>query len=182
MDIDKLIDSVIGREGGYSNHPADKGGPTNFGVTEQVARAFGYKGDMRTLPRATAAAIYKARYWTGPKFDLVAAICPAIGHEMFDTGINMGVAIPGRFLQRALNAFNEGETTYPDIGVDGNIGLMTLAALRGFMKRRGVAGGEVLRKALDCQQGDRYLDITEGRKANEAFTYGWFANRIGELA
>jgi lysozyme family protein len=27
-DIDQLIDDLITREGGYSNHPADRGGPT----------------------------------------------------------------------------------------------------------------------------------------------------------
>ncbi|MES2753138.1 MAG: glycosyl hydrolase 108 family protein, partial [Pseudomonadota bacterium] len=32
-DIATLIDAVIGREGGYSNHPADRGGPTRWGVT-----------------------------------------------------------------------------------------------------------------------------------------------------
>ena len=46
MTIDTLIDGVIGREGGYSNHPADRGGPTRWGVTEAVARANGYRGDM----------------------------------------------------------------------------------------------------------------------------------------
>ena len=39
MQIDSLIDEVIDREGGYVNHPADKGGPTRWGVTEAVARA-----------------------------------------------------------------------------------------------------------------------------------------------
>ena len=37
MNIDQLIDDVIGREGGYSDHPADKGGPTKWGITEAVA-------------------------------------------------------------------------------------------------------------------------------------------------
>jgi Glycosyl hydrolase 108 len=46
--IDQLIDDVIGREGGYSNHPADRGGATRWGVTEAVARAHGYRGDMRS--------------------------------------------------------------------------------------------------------------------------------------
>ena len=34
MGIDKLIDSVIAREGEYPNHPADKGGPMRWGITE----------------------------------------------------------------------------------------------------------------------------------------------------
>ena len=55
MSIDDLIDSLIDREGGYSNHPADRGGPTNYGITEAVARAQGYRGHMRDLPRDEAA-------------------------------------------------------------------------------------------------------------------------------
>jgi lysozyme family protein len=42
--IDQLIEEVIGREGGYSNHPADRGGATRWGITEAVARAHGYRG------------------------------------------------------------------------------------------------------------------------------------------
>ena len=179
MNIDALIDEVIKREGGYSNHPADRGGPTNFGITEQVARAYGYKSDMKALPRATAVAIYKARYWTGPKFDQVAAICPTIGEEMFDTGVNMGVAAAGRFLQRALNVLNRGATDYPDIGVDGAIGRMSLTALAGYMDKRGATGGEVLRQALDALQAARYIEIAEKSPSQEVFVYGWLANRVG---
>ena len=51
LGIDALIDALIEREGGYVHHPADKGGATCFGVTEAVARANGYVGDMRFLPR-----------------------------------------------------------------------------------------------------------------------------------
>ena len=180
MDVQKQIDAVIAREGGYSNHPADRGGPTNFGITEQVARAYGYLGDMKALPRSAAVNIYKTRYWTGPKFDQVAAICPAIGDELFDTGINMGVAVAGEFLQRALNGLNRGASDYPDIGTDGNVGPITLAALKGYMAKRGAAGGEVLRKALDGLQCERYIALAEGRPANEAFLYGWIANRVGQ--
>ena len=39
FDVDTLIDGLIEREGGYVNHPADKGGPTCFGITEAVARS-----------------------------------------------------------------------------------------------------------------------------------------------
>ena len=31
--IEQMIDDVIRREGGYVDHPRDRGGPTNFGIT-----------------------------------------------------------------------------------------------------------------------------------------------------
>lgn len=181
MAIDALIEAVIRREGGYVDHPNDRGGPTNWGITQQVARAYGYLGDMRALPRSAAATIYKTRYWTGPKFDQVAAICPAIADEMFDTGINMGTAAAGKFLQRALNVLNRGVSDYPDIGADGAIGPMTLTALKGYVAKRGAAGGEVLRKALDGLQCGRYVEIAEANASQESFVYGWIANRVGAL-
>lgn len=179
MNVDKLIDEVIEREGGYSNHPADRGGPTNFGITEQTARAYGYKGDMKVMPRATAVSIYRARYWTAPRFNEVAIVCPQIAEEIFDTGVNMGVGRAGTFLQRALNALNRQAADYPDIGTDGLIGNLTLTALKGFMLKRGAGGGEVLRKALDALQGEFYLNLAEKNPSQEAFVYGWLANRVG---
>ena len=41
MNIDELIDALIEREGGYVNHPSDRGGATKYGITEAVARAPG---------------------------------------------------------------------------------------------------------------------------------------------
>lgn len=182
MSIDKLIDDVIRREGGYVDHPNDRGGPTNWGITQQVARAHGYHGDMRALPRSAAANIYKTRYWTVPRFDQAASICPAIGDELFDTGINMGTATAGKFLQRALNVLNRQASDYPDLVADGNIGPMSLAALKGYVAKRGAAGGEVLRRALDGLQCARYIEIAESNPTQESFVYGWIANRIGALS
>lgn len=181
MDIDGLIDEVIGREGGYANHPADRGGPTRWGVTEAVARQHGYRGDMRGFPRAQAVAIYRRVYWMQPGFDRVAEHAPRIAAELFDTGVNMGPAVASGFVQRALNALNRNAADYPDIAVDGRIGPRTLAALAGFMRRRGAAGETVLLKAIEALQGARYIDLAERRPANEAFLYGWLANRIGSL-
>ncbi|MBV8237400.1 MAG: hypothetical protein JO221_01390 [Sphingomonas sp.] len=179
MDIDDLIDAAIGREGGFSDNPADRGGATRWGITERVARANGYAGDMRALPRETAAAIYRRLYWQRPGYDRVAATMPLIAAELFDTGINMGPKVATGFLQRALNALNRGGADYADIAVDGLIGPRTLAALDGFRARRGAAGERVLLKALEALQGARYMTLAERRPANEAFLYGWLANRLG---
>ena len=35
-NVADLIDDILRREGGYVNHPADKGGPTNFGITQDT--------------------------------------------------------------------------------------------------------------------------------------------------
>ena len=179
MTIDDLIDEVIAREGGYSDHPADKGGPTRWGITEAVARAHGYAGEMRAFPRAEAEAIYRRIYWLRPGLDRVAERAPALAAELFDTGVNMGPAVAATFLQRTLNALNRGATDYPDMRVDGMIGPVTLAALDAFLRTRGDSGETVLVKAADALQGERYVRLAEQRPANEAFLYGWLAHRIG---
>ena len=178
MDIDDLIDAAIGREGGYSDHPADRGGPTRFGITEAVARANGYTGAMQALPRATAAAIYRRLYWEKPGFAHIDALAPTIAAELFDTGINMGPAVATGFLQRALNALNRDAVDYPDIAVDGLLGAQTEAAVRTFLAKRGPRGEAVLLKALNALQGERYIRLAESRPANELFLYGWLANRL----
>lgn len=180
MDVDELIDGLIEREGGYVNHPSDRGGPTKFGITEAVARAHGYAGAMRDLPRDEAVAIYKRLYWLRPGFDQVAKRSDAVAAELFDSGVNMGPAVAATFLQRALSALNRTQKDYADLVPDGRIGPATLCALDTFLTLRGKKGGEtVLLRALDALQGERYIRLAERRPANEAFLYGWLANRIG---
>lgn len=176
--IATLIDGVIGREGGYSNHPADRGGPTRWGVTEQVARAYGYAGDMKVLPREKAAAIYEAAYWKEPGFGDVFLRYPAVAELLFDVGVNMGVSFAARFLQRSLNLFNLEGAHYADLITDGRLGRVSLLALDAFRQRRGEEGGERLWEAVHSLRGYRYFEITEARAANEAFAYGWFGRMV----
>lgn len=180
IDIDQLIEAVIDREGGFVDNPADKGGPTCFGIAQAVARVQGYRGSMRDLPREEAAAIYKRIYWLRPRLDEVARRSGHIAGELFDTGVNMGPAVAVTFLQRALTALNRNGKDYPDLVPDGRVGELTLAALDAFLAIRGKTSSEtVLLRALEALQGERYLRLAERRPANEAFLYGWLANRIG---
>ena len=178
MSIDKMIDATIGKEGGYSNHPSDTGGPTKWGITERVARANGYSGSMRDLPRSTAVTIYRNEYLVKPGFAAVAAINERIAEELFDTGVNMGVAWPPLFLQAALNGLNAQGKHYPDIAEDGDIGPRTLATLKAYLAKRGPDGVDVMLKALNIQQGARYLLLASKRRQNEDFLYGWLRTRI----
>ena len=177
--VDKLIDEVIDREGRYVNHPADRGGPTCWGITEAVARANNYTGPMQSLPRDVAAAIYRRLYWTKPGLDKVAERAPLVAAEMFDTGINMGTGVAAGFLQRVLNALNNQARDFSDLVIDRDIGPRTLVALDAFMKRRGKIADAVLMRAIDALQGERYIAIAEARPSQEAFVYGWLANRLG---
>lgn len=176
--IDKIIDGILAVEKGYVDHPADRGGPTNHGITVAVARANGYQGDMRDLPIGFARAVFERRYFTEPRFDKVLAIHEAIGTELVDTGVNMGPARAAEFLQRWLNAFNARGSAYADMFVDGRLGPISLEALRKFLVWRGVTeGGSVLLKALNSTQAVRYLEIAEANKTQEDFLYGWIRTR-----
>lgn len=180
MDVDALIDAVIAREGGYVADPADRGGATCWGITTVAARQQGYHGAMRALPRDEAVAIYRRLYWLKPGFDAVAERAPTLARELFDTGVNMGPAVAAGFVQRALNALNRRASDFADVRVDGVIGAKTLAALDGFLGCRGEPGEAVLLRAVDALQGARYIDLAEARPADEAFVYGWLANRVGD--
>lgn len=179
MSLDDYINALIEREGGYTNHPSDKGGPTMYGITEHVARAFGYQGPMQDMPRATAVQIYKDRYWFQPKFSEVNEWSSKIAEELLDTGVNMGPAVAAKFLQRALNTLNRSGKLYPDITVDGGIGNMTIASLRSFLNARGGDGEKVLLRMLNAQQSVRYMEIAEKDQSQEEFEFGWQLHRVG---
>lgn len=171
--INGIIEDVISAEGGYVNDPRDAGGETKYGITVAVARADGYTGPMRDLPRERAFDIYKRKYVIAPGFDKVAAINSDIGAELADTGVNMGQAVAGRFLQRALNAINNA-----GLVVDGQIGPASIKALKAYVDKRGATGVKTLLKALNSLQATRYIELAEGRAANRAFIYGWLTNRV----
>ncbi|HWW11913.1 MAG TPA: glycosyl hydrolase 108 family protein [Brevundimonas sp.] len=176
--FDRLMTHVLGNEGGYANHPDDRGGETNWGVTVGVARQFGYAGAMRAMTRDQAVAIYRARFWVKPGFDQISRLSERVAGELFDTGVNMGPAVAATMLQRALNALNRQGKDYPDLKADGDIGPATRAALAAFLRVRGGEGEVVLLKALNVLQGERYIALAEGRPANESFVYGWLRTRV----
>lgn len=173
MTIESMIETTIGKEGGYVDHPADRGGPTRWGITERVARANGYKGAMRDLPRETAVAIYRQEYAIKPGFAAVAEIYPALGEKLFDVGVNMGSSHPARWLQEWLNLLNQGGKLYGEIGEDGKIGPGTLRALRTYKTHRGAEGEARLLTAIRGDQVGRYKTIATGNPSQEAFAYGW---------
>ncbi|SRR5258708_32412228 len=181
MIIDTLIDALINREGGYVNNPNDRGGETNMGITIAQARAYGYAGPMASLPRATAATIYKDIYWLVPKFDQVANVMLKLATEMFDAGANMGPQRASMFLQRALNVLDRGGRDFPDLNVDGQLGKMSFYALSQFQTKRGAAAEVVLLRMLESERAVRYMEIAEKNPSQEDFVFGWIFNRVGDI-
>jgi HK97 family phage portal protein len=110
----------------YTDDPYDPGGPTNLGITLQVfARWKGValdggtrervKAELKSIPEATARAIYRARYWTPAQCELLAA---PLAFFHFDAAVNHGVSGATRLLQQAVGT-----------DVDGEIGPLTMAAI-----------------------------------------------------
>lgn len=170
MNIDDIINGVIKAEGGYVNDHRDAGGETNYGITKKVARARGWTGDMKIMPREFAFEVYRGQYVVQPGFGLVGNLSMPIAAELVDTGVNIGPAIASRFLQRALNLLTDAGLT-----VDGILGEKSLKALRGFLEKRGAEGEKRLLALLNAFQGTRYAELAESRTANRAFIYGWLA-------
>jgi lysozyme family protein len=114
MNFDQAFDLLLGHEGTYSRHPDDPGGETMWGVTRKVALQEGYSGDMHILPRDTAKAIYRKRYWDAVHAD---ELPEQLRYPVFDAAVNSGIVQAVKWLQQAL-----------DVGDDGVLGPMTIKA------------------------------------------------------
>jgi lysozyme family protein len=165
-------------EKGYVNNPNDPGGPTNHGVTEKVARAQGFKGDMRDLSIEKAEEIAKREYWDTLRLDDIAALSEPIAQEVFDTNINLWFGAAATFLQRSLNALNRMDAHYPGVVVDGKIGSGTVAALKAYLTGRGKDGELVLLRCLNSLQCSDYMRQVEANEKKEDFFFGWVLNRV----
>lgn len=111
--FDQAFDWLLGNEGGYVDDPHDPGGATRWGITERVARANGYIGDMQTLPMEIAKAIAKRQYWDVYCCDQLPL---EVGFQVFDTAYNGGAT--AKWLQEAAG-----------VTADGKIGPATIAAV-----------------------------------------------------
>lgn len=115
-DFSRALEIVLKLEGGYSDDPRDSGGKTQYGITEKVARAFGYAGEMQKLPLEVAESIYRSGYWNNCKCDQLPY---PLSLYVFDCAVNQGSDAAKKLLQAALG-----------VKQDGLIGAVTLAAAR----------------------------------------------------
>ena len=178
-NIDKMIDGILKREGGYVNHPSDPGGATNYGITERVARANGYRGHMRDLPLATAREIYLREYVVKPGFLPIAEIDPIVAEEVIDSGVNAGQKRAALWFQQSLNVLNRRGKDYADIAEDGDIGPGTIGAYRALVRKRGIAtAGRLMLRCLNGLQVAHYFKLAKGGTKFEDFMVGWVDSRL----
>lgn len=155
----RSLASVLRHEGGYSNHPKDKGGPTNKGITLAAFQANVKPGgtveDLKRITDAQVATVYREAYWNLVGGDDMPG---GVDYALFDFGVNSGPSRAVKFLQRLVN-----------VDDDGYVGALTLGAVR-------AADPIPLIKAL-C---DARLDWLQTLDTWDTFGKGW-GNRVNDV-
>ncbi len=187
------IKAIYIAEGGekYTNDPNDRGGETRWGITKAVAHQerfkhlwakYNWDGNMRTLPEGMAFEIYETDYWHTLSLDRVMEYSTLLTYLLFNIGVNSGVGVAGKHLQRSLNLFNNCQKLYPDLNVDGKPGGVTIAALKKFLEARGRLGLQVLVNNINGYQTAFYSNIAEKNEEQEKYSFGWSARLFEALA
>ena len=121
-NVDKIIDNTIKHEGGWANHPDDRGGKTNFGITLKTFKSLEpgkTEQDLRNLTVDQAREFYRKHFFYGMAVD---TLPKGIQDIIFDMNVNHGPRHTTRMLQRALVRLGE------EVIVDGVLGPKTAGA------------------------------------------------------
>jgi lysozyme family protein len=158
----KALTKTLGLEGGFSNHENDKGGPTNFGITESKAREHGFKGSMEDLTLNQASEIYYKDYWK-KEFEDFGSL---VSSFLFDCCVNHGYGGMSSILQRSINML-----TKNNVKVDSYAGKQTYSSALKLNQ-------EKLYVMLNSCRVQYFLNICEKNESQESFIFGWLKNRI----
>lgn len=164
--IQKLIDALIQREGGYVNDPDDRGGPTKYGITLATLHDWRQEpvtaADVQALDRFEASAIYASRYFLKPGFANVRD--PLLQEFLFDFGVNSGPGAAVAALQAVIG-----------VEPDGGFGPKTLAALNA------VTNDLALFFAVKAERYEFLLRDVGRRPTDAKYAEGW-SNRLDQFA
>lgn len=157
---DLALTRLLQHEGGYTNHPDDPGGPTNFGITiadyRRYAKSDATAADVRAMPVDEAKTIYRKRYWDAQRCDDLPA---GVDYAVFDYGVNSGIGRSGKVLRRVLQL--------PD-----DTGVVTDAVIAAAR----AADARLLVSAI-C---DERLRLLKSLETWDVFGKGW-GRRVGEV-
>jgi len=110
MTPDSILTDVIRREGGYTDHPADRGGPTRFGITIKALADWHNRpvtaDEVKNLTEVEAREIYRERYIIEPRLHKV--IDEKIRALAVDCAVNHGPSQAVKLLQVAARVFPDG--------------------------------------------------------------------------
>lgn len=141
MSFDQALQFVLKEEGGYSNNPRDRGGPTNYGITQSTYNAYRYRSVQKITPEEVKD-IYLKGYWEDACCDKLDELgYPKLAEAVMDTAVNCGSGSARLMLQRALF-----------VRTDGVIGPVTLGAVK-------LHNEQQLVEAFLEQRERRYRDI-----------------------
>lgn len=163
--VDAMIEDILKREGGFVDHPNDRGGPTNFGITLRTLASWRHKevsrDDVRRMAQSEARDIYKGRYFLQPHVDqLQAAIQPII----FDMCIHHGPASAIKMLQEVLQEVS------PPCDVDGGIGDETIKSANNALEK--VGAKELTNSVVDRREA-LFKAIVAKDASQRVFLKGW---------
>lgn len=177
---------TAGHEGGYANHPSDRGGETYRGIArkrwqdwdgwqivDRLKKESDFPQNLETDPDLGNLVVkfYHDSFWTAINGDAIQQ--QEIADELYDTGVNMGTGFAVKILQNSLNILNKNQQLYKDIAEDGKLGQGTLGAISALLGTRKL---ELLLKVMNVAQGCKYLQLLQD-PSQEAFALGWF-NRV----
>ena len=174
-----LLEYIFLVEGGYFNHPNDPGGETMYGIIKTEARANGYNGAMRDLPREVACEIYLRKYWKNNGLMKIESFI--VGLCIFDFFVNSG-SRGATIAQETVNAVYTNRTGSVQFGksvdaaglkpiaVDGQMGDKTFEAIDKIPPFVFISIYNVL-------QEDKYEDLMRNNGKLRSFDKGW-ENRI----
>lgn len=172
-DVAKLIDDVLRREGGFVDHPADRGGPTKFGITQQTLSGYigraALRSEVKSLSEEVARDIYERNYFYAPRIDRLPEPIQAF---VFDCAVNHGPRQAIRFVQRVCNAAD----WQPRLVEDGAMGPNTRRAAEWAQSQM----GHLFLAALVEERRNFYYLIVQMRPSQQAFLKGWL-NRVAEF-
>jgi lysozyme family protein len=168
-----LIDSIISDEGGYSNNPDDRGGPTKFGITQNAIDEYRNRVDgsfnqtPAGLSRDEAVQIYDGLI---KEYRLDRIADPDLRAQVIDIMVNSGIDSAGKMLLDVLEQRGYDVRTDPS---DNVIGSRTLGILRDLVNQR--AGRELTRINNDLVSRRRafLLNLLRGDATQEGHRKGW---------
>lgn len=159
------IGQVLLHEGGFVNHPSDRGGATKFGVTQKTLSHYLGRNasiqEVRDMTEETAREIYERLYFTGPRINTLPEPPRTL---VLDMAINHGPRNAIIMLQRIVN-----EAGFGPIDVDGRIGPNTRTAVMRAVTQM----GPVFQNALVEERIRFFHRITANDPSQTVFLKGW---------